>query len=195
MQPPACGPPSAQATGGGPPSAAATARRPASCSHTAGRPQAPGLPSALRPRAFWRRAEAFAQAGRKAKSTRSMPPGFDFSAAPRLPPSSPMLQHRLPWCAVAAPQATAGWEDDAAMLATASSRLGERGNREKIGKGANRKSDKMSMRAQAQTPSVRGERPITEFLPKRGSELRSNVPATLANCRHSSSRSDRESPE
>jgi hypothetical protein len=26
-----------------------------------------GLPSALRPRAFWRRAEAFAQAGRRAK--------------------------------------------------------------------------------------------------------------------------------
>jgi hypothetical protein len=58
-------------------------------------PNALGLPFALRPacanasegrpRAFWRRAEAFAQAGRRAKSTKSMLPAFDFSVAPRPP--------------------------------------------------------------------------------------------------------------
>jgi hypothetical protein len=101
---PACGPPSAEAT--------------------ARRPKALGLPSALRPRAFWRRAEAFAQAGRRAKSTRSMLPAFDFSVALTLPLSWPTPQRGLPRYAVAGAQVMRGSEDDAAMLATASSRLG-----------------------------------------------------------------------
>jgi len=65
------------------PRTAKPADRPASWIHTGGRPKALGLPSALRPRAFWRRAEAFAlrpkpvfgrrvaQAGRRAAAQRA----------------------------------------------------------------------------------------------------------------------------
>jgi hypothetical protein len=62
--------------------------------------------------------------GRRAKSTRSMLPAFDFGVAPRLPLSWPTPQYRLRRYAVAGPQVAPGSEDDAAMLATASSRLG-----------------------------------------------------------------------
>jgi hypothetical protein len=87
-------------------------------------PKALGLPS-----------EAFAQAGRRAKSTRSMLLAFDFSVAPRLPLSWPTPQHRLLRYAVAGPQVTPGWEDDAAMLATAASRLGRGTTGPKSGQG------------------------------------------------------------
>jgi len=68
--------------------------------------------------------EAFAQAGRMAKSMRSTLPAFDLGVTPRLPLSWPRPQHRLRRYAVAGPQVTPGREDDAAMLVAASSRLG-----------------------------------------------------------------------
>ena len=56
-------------------------------------------------------------------------------------------------------------------------------------KGANLMEDKMSLSTPAQTASVRGERPITEFPRKRTFEPRSDVAAAHMNCWNSSSAS------
>jgi hypothetical protein len=133
-------------------------------------PKALGLPPALRPacanasegrpRAFRRRAEAFAQAGRRAKSTESMLPAFDYGVAPRLPLSWPTPQYRLPRYGVAGLQVAPGWEDDAALLATASSRLGRGTTGANSAQGCEaQKRTKCLFRAPAQSASVRGERP------------------------------------
>jgi hypothetical protein len=127
--------------------------------------------------------EAFAQAGRRAKSTRSMLRAFDFSVAPRLPLSWAAPQYWLRGYAVAGAQVRPGREDDAAMLVAAARRLG-RGT-----SGANsaerwepQKRTQCRSRTPAQTASVRRERPIPEFPRKRRSEFRSDVAPILAHC-------------